>query len=184
MIIKKLSDLFNIFGKSKTKNKPESGDIIGVNRFSYEHYGVYENEFSVYHYSGDESDFSQNLKIKNTSLKKFLSGSKQYFILNFPSYHDKPGKIIVNKLNQFKSHIDFSDLKNLFDFLKWHKYKLFSPEETVARAKSRLGEDKYNMLFNNCEHYAIWCKTGISESHQVKRLLKILRPPIIHEDLF
>ena len=41
----------------------------------------------------------------------------------------------------------------------------------VERAKSRLGESKYNILFNNCEHFAFWCKTGISESKQIRNFL-------------
>ncbi|MDU1323667.1 MAG: lecithin retinol acyltransferase family protein [Clostridiales bacterium] len=34
-------------------------------------------------------------------------------------------------------------------------YHLYSPEETVSRARSRLGEEKYALPFNNCEHFAI-----------------------------
>ena len=53
-------------------------------------------------------------------------------------------------------------------------YRIYSPEETVARAESRLGERHYNIATNNCEHFAIWCKTGVSESTQVENfLLKI-----------
>ena len=44
----------------------------------------------------------------------------------------------------------------------------FLPETVVARAESRLGENKYNFLFNNCEHFAYWCKTGISDSPQIR----------------
>ena len=44
----------------------------------------------------------------------------------------------------------------------------FIPDVVVKRAFSRLGENKYNLLFNNCEHFATWCKTGVSESQQVK----------------
>ncbi len=43
----------------------------------------------------------------------------------------------------------------------------FLPEVVLKRATSRLGENKYNLLFNNCEHFATWCKTGINESKQV-----------------
>ena len=50
-------------------------------------------------------------------------------------------------------------------------FKLYSPEETVVRALSRLGEDKYSLVLNNCEHFAIWCKTGVSESLQVDRVI-------------
>ncbi len=44
----------------------------------------------------------------------------------------------------------------------------FILDVVVQRAESRLGERKYNMLFNNCEHFANWCKTGISDSKQVR----------------
>jgi hypothetical protein len=47
--------------------------------------------------------------------------------------------------------------------------QLFSGEETVSRARSRLGEESYNLLFNNCEHFALWCKTGRSKSLQVEK---------------
>jgi hypothetical protein len=47
--------------------------------------------------------------------------------------------------------------------------KLFSGKETVNRARSRLGEERYNLLFNNCEHFALWCKTGRSKSIQVEK---------------
>ena len=43
----------------------------------------------------------------------------------------------------------------------------FIPEVVVARAESRLGEQRYNLFFNNCEHFANWCKTGDSVSPQL-----------------
>lgn len=39
---------------------------------------------------------------------------------------------------------------------------------TLRRAMSRLGEQRYNLLFNNCEHFAHWCKTGRHRSNQVE----------------
>jgi hypothetical protein len=39
---------------------------------------------------------------------------------------------------------------------------------TVRRAMGRLGEQNYNLLFNNCEHFAHWCKTGRHRSNQVE----------------
>jgi hypothetical protein len=32
----------------------------------------------------------------------------------------------------------------------------------------RIGEQNYNLLFNNCEHFANWCKTGRHRSGQVE----------------
>ena len=39
---------------------------------------------------------------------------------------------------------------------------------TLRRAMSRIGEQNYNLLFNNCEHFANWCKTGRHRSGQVE----------------
>ena len=50
----------------------------------------------------------------------------------------------------------------------------FLPNIVVQRAESRLGERKYNLLFNNCEHFASWCKIGISESKQISNFLPAL----------
>lgn len=43
----------------------------------------------------------------------------------------------------------------------------FIPEVVVERAESRLGERQYDLFFNNCEHFANWCKTGRSECIQL-----------------
>jgi len=49
-----------------------------------------------------------------------------------------------------------------------NRIKLFSGKETVNRARSRMGEADYNLVFNNCEHFALWCKTGTNKSIQVE----------------
>jgi hypothetical protein len=43
---------------------------------------------------------------------------------------------------------------------------------TLRRAMGRLGEQNYNLLFNNCEHFAHWCKTGRHRSAQVEEWLQ------------
>lgn len=47
--------------------------------------------------------------------------------------------------------------------------------EIVRRARSRLGEDRYRFLSNNCEHFSEWCVNGEHRSPQVERLLAPLR---------
>lgn len=44
----------------------------------------------------------------------------------------------------------------------------YSPQEIVQRALSRLGEDEYQVLRNNCEHFCNWCISGRSRSTQVE----------------
>jgi hypothetical protein len=52
-----------------------------------------------------------------------------------------------------------------------HPTSVFSPEEIARRARSRLGENDYRLLSNNCEHFCNWCSTGVSLSRQVERPL-------------
>ncbi|MFE4106667.1 lecithin retinol acyltransferase family protein [Almyronema epifaneia] len=48
-----------------------------------------------------------------------------------------------------------------------HQPVAFIPDVVIERAESRLGERRYDLLTNNCEHFATWCKTGRSESAQL-----------------
>jgi hypothetical protein len=45
------------------------------------------------------------------------------------------------------------------------------PDEVVARARSMLGHSGYDLVFNNCEHFATWCVTGDSNSAQVETVV-------------
>ena len=51
---------------------------------------------------------------------------------------------------------------------------IYPPEEVVHRAYSRLGEREYNLLYNNCEQFALWCKTGNHQSIQINSIGGIL----------
>jgi len=68
----------------------------------------------------------------------------------------------------------------LFQFVDGHPARMvshaespFSPEEIVRRARSRLGENDYRLLSNNCEHFCNWCLSGIGRSAQVERRLQL-----------
>lgn len=51
-----------------------------------------------------------------------------------------------------------------------HDDALYSADEIVDRALDRVGEDDYNLVFNNCEHFANWCITGQAKSYQVREV--------------
>jgi hypothetical protein len=51
----------------------------------------------------------------------------------------------------------------------------YSSEETLRRARSRIGEKGYNFFTNNCDHFATWCKTGVHHSLQVDDAKNIIR---------
>jgi hypothetical protein len=54
-------------------------------------------------------------------------------------------------------------------YIKDHENRLYTPSQTVERARSRLGEDEYSLTFNNCEHFCHWCLYGQQKSSQVRR---------------
>lgn len=50
-------------------------------------------------------------------------------------------------------------------------YILCDPAHVVLeRVHSRVGASGYDVLANNCEHFAVWCKTGRHESKQVQQV--------------
>jgi hypothetical protein len=48
----------------------------------------------------------------------------------------------------------------------------YARDEIVRRARSRLGEDRYRVLTNNCEHFTEWAQSGLSRSLQVERWIR------------
>lgn len=42
----------------------------------------------------------------------------------------------------------------------------FDRDEVVRRAERRLGEQGYDLISNNCEHFATWCRTGSARCAQ------------------
>ena len=49
-----------------------------------------------------------------------------------------------------------------------HHSDSISPDEVVQRAKSQIGRQGYDLVFNNCEHFASWCVVGQQTSRQVQ----------------
>ena len=52
--------------------------------------------------------------------------------------------------------------------VRWYPDKPFTHPEVAERAISRVGEDRYSVLFNNCEHFASWAATGRAASKQLQ----------------
>ena len=44
----------------------------------------------------------------------------------------------------------------------------YSAEESLERARSRVGEKRYSVVLNNCEHCVNWLKTDTAQSHQTQ----------------
>ena len=56
-----------------------------------------------------------------------------------------------------------------------HDQRLFTCAEVVTRARSRLGERRYRILTNNCEHFCAWVLREDLRSAQVEQLRSVPR---------
>ena len=137
------------------------GDVIGIKRpLGYEHFAVYAGNRRVIHFAAENGDFG-NPYIHEAPFSAFLDGQKDFFVLDFSCAQlDFGGNTTT---------LPYDDLP-----------RIYSAEETLARARSVTGlnehgfNTKYDLVSNNCEHFAIWCKTGQIKSYQVNRFLEKL----------
>lgn len=158
--------------RSEQPVQAQYGDIIGVVRSggAYEHYGIYVSDTCIVHYAIPASMTIGHATIHATDLRNFLRSDTEYFVLDFP----KPYRPPVRIENGGTGAPDPKAEELARRLQQQYGYHLYTPEETVARARSRLGETSYNLLTNNCEHFAIWCKTGVSESMQISGMFRSL----------
>lgn len=141
--IDRFEDKANSLFKFESNKPLMLGDVIGINRGTYLHFGIYIGNDRVIHYQGD-GDTGVNNYVVETGMYAFMNGQTQYFALDF-------------------EHIN-EEVKDNFGINRFDR--IYSGWETVERAKSKLNEGDYNLLFNNCEHFASWCKTGDKEMRQ------------------
>lgn len=157
----------------------KKGDILAVQRLGgvYSHYAVYIGYGKVIHFAQEEkSDGPGPCSIHKAKFSEFLKTETRYEIIHFPEDGSDPIHECVNLSSDGKpiSYEVVDLLPSVKAALRNIKgYHLYTPVETVERAKSRIGETKYNLAFNNCEHFALWCKTGLKESSQVDNIWKI-----------
>jgi hypothetical protein len=60
-------------------------------------------------------------------------------------------------------------------FVVQHFEACFDGAEIVRRARSRLGEKRYRLLSNNCEHFVEWCLHDVPRSFQAETALSYPR---------
>ena len=125
--------------------KLKLGDIVFCQRGNilfgdkYQHYGVYAGYKKIIHYIKGDSPLDG--RIAETSIEEFGDGDTLY----------------IAEDDTLLSIFQDADVTSTF----------YGPRETVQRARSKIGKCGYNLFTHNCEHFAIWCKTGLTESTQL-----------------
>ena len=59
--------------------------------------------------------------------------------------------------------------------------RCYTLQTTVSRARSRIGDRQYSFRYNNSEHFAEWCVTGMSRSYQIEAIsgVKLILLPVL-----
>ncbi|MGL4985866.1 MAG: lecithin retinol acyltransferase family protein [Treponemataceae bacterium] len=106
--------------------------------------------------------------------------TSRFFYTHYGVYVGK-GRVVHfagDQNNELDPQSGFIQQASIDDFLNNGKIQIeqrstqgYSRLQTVERALSKVGTAKgeYNLIFNNCEHFANWCKYGTKKSAQVDR---------------
>ncbi len=149
------------------------GDHIYVNRVGgvYSHHGIDCGDGSVIHYHRRRRSWRSQHVIERTDLASF-SGGEQLLVRDYSEFAhtvqslDTPGALVQVAGRRFQGLLDRLRGIALAELD-------FSPDAVVARARSRLGESRFDLATNNCEHFAAWCKTGLSSSSQIDAVWRL-----------
>ncbi|MBQ9433626.1 MAG: lecithin retinol acyltransferase family protein [Synergistaceae bacterium] len=156
-----------------------SGEVVKVDRGFYDHYGIFlrtlgrygGEELHVIHYTGRNGHNDFNGIVRETALSTFLDGAEEFMVCSYVDGKCRQ-RFAVRDINNTRAYTsEFSGMNELAD----------SPERegvrAVERGRSRIGAEGYSLPVNNCEHFAVWCRTGESESSQVNDVLHALIMP-------
>ena len=140
------------------------GDHVYVRRFGglYAHHGIDAGDGSVIHYTS--SHWITPRQVCRTSIDLFAKGDDIY-VRDYTQFF----KSIEEGGFVEKASLGLSQFMDSLRGLRVDELD-FSVEAVMDRAEKRLGEFAFDLVFNNCEHFASWCKTGISKSEQITDL--------------
>lgn len=157
-------------------------DHISVPRLRglFVHHGIDCGDGTVIHYTG--ASWSDPRKVRRTTLAEFA----------------RDGEVTVRDYREFFARLRQPENLPRRMRIFWEREmerlageeggageegtrggnKPFSPDAVIRRAESRLGRSGFDIMQNNCEHFATWCKTGIKDSEQVYAVWRKVLGPV------
>ena len=135
-----------------------AGDLIFFHRKLYKHYAVNLGNGEIVHVTSAEGLNSQDA-VEGIAGQICSSGISSIAVVkkeNFRDFHQNGDKVYVEK----------------------HNKTPLPTEEIVRRAENKVGKKEYNLFWNNCEHFAHWCRYGEGESTQAVALLVAVGIPV------
>ncbi|XP_076472502.1 phospholipase A and acyltransferase 4-like [Babylonia areolata] len=130
----------------------EPGDLIEIKRGTYSHYAVYAGHKRVVHLVG----------IRASIIRRHLNGSFSIGGERFNRAEVKEEdfwKVVGKSVARKNNYLD-------------EKYHPLPGHQVVAIARSHIGPAEYDVLFNNCEHFATKCRYFQSVSRQAESFIE------------
>ncbi|KAJ8000891.1 hypothetical protein DPEC_G00185100 [Dallia pectoralis] len=143
------------------------GDLLEVPRTFLTHFGIYLGENKVAHLIPDimpvlTKDMSAIRRVI-TNKRLVLGCLCKCATVRVDTVDDFAygSKILVNHMDErFESH------------------QLLTNEEVANRAERLIGSFPYSLLWNNCEHFATYCRYGSAKSQQTEKFCECLKSVI------
>jgi len=129
-----------------TVREGRTGDMIRVHVNSQlDHYGVYVSDSEIIQFG------------KNPSLRLGVT--------------EADVAVLATDINEFRNgaYPEFADMSFT------EKLKRIKPERSIEIARERIGDKGYNILHNNCEHFAYECIFGKKYSSQEENVRRIIK---------
>ena len=135
----------------------------------YHHHGIEVGDGEVIHLTGDNK---KNSRVIKTPLPVFLQNRKKE-IVDYDRFIDKliSHKKVLRALYGDDPIIPTLDDDAIYEI----KQRIRNPEKAVTEAEKCLSKPGYDIFKNNCEHFAVFCKTGLRASFQVIELIEFMR---------
>ncbi|WP_185753625.1 hypothetical protein [Selenomonas sp. AB3002] len=128
----------------------------------FNRYGIWTGEAIILYGKSPEG----TKQVHKRSLRDFLQEAESCTICEFPKTYGRMRKFqLLSPISSFV--MPQHKLWRLLEQAeKARRYKRYTHEETAYRAEQALGKTGYT----SSEHFAVWCKTGIAESHELEAM--------------
>ncbi|KAM3865471.1 lecithin retinol acyltransferase a [Diretmus argenteus] len=139
------------------------GDLLEVPRTLFTHFGIYLGDNKVAHLIPDILPvLTSDRKLINTVI------TNNRLILGCIYRH---ATVRVDTVDDFAygSNVMVNHMDKLI------KTQALSNEDVAKRAEKLIGATRYSLLWNNCEHFATYCRYGSAASQQTDKFCERLK---------
>ena len=138
------------------------GDVLCVKNGFSNRYGIWTGKDVILYGKNPQG----TKEVHRRSLKDFLHNAESCSVCVFPKNYGRMKKYQLPSPVRSIVMPQQKIWRLLEQAAKAKRYNRYTHEETAKRAEQALGKSGYA----SSEHFAVWCKTGIAESHELEAM--------------